>query len=162
MKANRDAGGDAEEGKDHISLHGPRGSGYNSFSAFPSPSEALKRHRHTGQFPSLLLIVGGNMERRRLAGSPFVLISTYSALCRTSLPCFIPETSSAKLSSQVASAQLPAMSVALSTLESCHSFWIHPSFWGKELCRGCPKGVSPLSVCSFRRIHSTLLRRALA
>ena len=69
MKANRDAGGDAEEGKDHTSLHRPRGAGetpalhipsdgddkegsyhiepdgrrgagYTSLAAFPSPSEA--------------------------------------------------------------------------------------------------------------------------
>ena len=91
MKAKHDAGGDTEEGNDNTSLHGPggagetpalhissdgndkegkyhigpdgrRGAGYTSFSAFPSPSEALKRHRHTDPFPSLLLIVGGNME----------------------------------------------------------------------------------------------------
>ena len=56
MKANRDA--------------------YTSFPTFPSPSEALKRHRHTGSISLLVVSGGGNMERRCLAGSPFVLIST--------------------------------------------------------------------------------------
>ncbi len=66
MKANRDA--------------------YTSFPTFPSPSEALKRHRHTGSI-SLLVV-----DRRREYGAPasrrlpFRVDIHIRCICRTSLP----------------------------------------------------------------------------
>ena len=48
MKANRDAGGDAEEGKDHTSLYGSRGAAETPALHIPSDGDNKEGNYHIG------------------------------------------------------------------------------------------------------------------